>query len=229
MALGGGAPDARSPEVILEDARTLFAFLSGAEEPAAADIVLAMGGSDLRVADTAARAFFQCRAQWLVCTGGFGKDTEGVLPEPESVLYAERCVRLGVPRDRILVERRSTNSGENFQFAKALLAERGIFPRTGTAACKPYMAKRAWATASWQWPEVRWSTACQSIDLPDYLRQTGDPELVLNLMAGDLQRLRVYAGRFQTPVDVPDPVWAAFERLAADGYDKYVIRDSGTG
>lgn len=44
-------------------------------------------------------------------------------------------------------------------------------------------------------------------------------------MAGDLQRLRVYAGRFQAPVEVPEPVWAAYERLAGDGYDRYVVRE----
>ena len=211
---------------ILADAQVLYTFLSAVEDaPDMADIVLAMGGSDLSVADTAARAFFDCHAGWLVCTGGFGKDTAGVLPEPESVLYAKRCMELGVPEDRILTERRSTNSGENFRFAKALLAERGIFPRTGVVAGKPYMAKRAWATASMQWPEVRWGVAFQRAGLAEYLGQREDAASVLNLMVGDLQRLRVYAGRFQTPVEVPDPIWAAYERLAADGYDQYVIRE----
>ena len=44
-------------------------------------------------------------------------------------------------------------------------------------------------------------------------------------MVGDLQRLRVYAGRFQAPVEVPEPVWAAYERLAGAGCDRYVIRE----
>ena len=44
-------------------------------------------------------------------------------------------------------------------------------------------------------------------------------------MVGDLQRLRVYAELgYQVPVEVPAEVWAAYERLAADGYDRYVIR-----
>ena len=47
---------------------------------------------------------------------------------------------------------------------------------------------------------------------------------VLHLMVGDLQRLRVYSGRFQAPVEVPDSIWLAYERLAADGYDRFVIR-----
>lgn len=210
---------------ILSDGQALFDFLSDmGEETGPAELVLAMGGSDLSVADTAAQAFFDRRAKWLVCTGGYGKDTAGVLAQPESVCFARRCAALGVPEEHIFVERRSSNSGENFRFAKALLEERGIAPRTGAAACKPYMAKRAWATAAKQWPEVRWSVACRRVGFAEYLREQEDAKLVFDLMVGDLQRLRVYAGTFQEPVEVPEPVWRAYERLAADGCDRFVIR-----
>lgn len=211
---------------ILRDARLLFAFLSEAEQTVGpADLVLAMGSQDLNVADTAARAFFDRKAQWLVCSGGLGKDTATLFQEPEGVLYARRCRELGVPEERVLIEDRASNSGENFQFSRALLAGRGIFPKTGVIACKPYMAKRAWAAGTMQWPEVRWSVACPRLTLEEYLAQGNDPTAVLELMTGDLQRLRVYAGRFQAPVEVPEEVWAAYERLAGAGYDRYMIRE----
>lgn len=217
---------ARSMDDILKDAREVFSFLSQAEAAAGpAGVVLAMGSQDLGVAGTAAEAFFDTAAQWLVCSGGFGKDTAALFRQPEGVLYARRCVELGVPEERILVEDKAANSGENFQFSKALLARRGIFPRTGVIACKPYMARRAWATGAMQWPEVRWSVARVDVGLEEYLTQGNDLRAVLELMVGDLQRLRVYAGRFQAPVEVPEPVWAAHERLAADGYDRFVIRE----
>ena len=57
----------------------------------------------------------------------------------------------------------------------------------------------------------------------EYLEERKDPETILNLMVGDLQRLRAYAGTFQEPVEVPEPVWAAFQRLAADGYNRFVL------
>ena len=109
----------RTNDEILSDARMLYDLLSQAEElPGPAEMVLAMGGSDLGVADTAAEAFFQREASWLICTGGYGKDTAGVLPQPEAALYARRCAALGVPEDRIIVENRSTNCGENLRFAR---------------------------------------------------------------------------------------------------------------
>ena len=212
-------------DIILEDAQCLFAFLSYAEEgPESADMILAMGSQDLMVANTAAHGFFKKSARWLVCSGGLGKDTAAVFLEPEGVLYARRCQQLGVPADRILVEQRATNSGENFQYSRALLEERGIFPRSGAIACKPYMARRAWATGMKQWPEVSWSVARPEVGFQAYIDQGNDMTAVLELMVGDLQRLRVYAGRFQEPVEGPEPVWAAFERLAGAGYDRTVLR-----
>lgn len=217
----------RTLDDILRDGSALFAFLSDSEPASGpAGIVLAMGSQDPRVADTAARAFHEAKADYLICSGGFGKDTAGFLKEPESVLYARRCRELGVPEDRILIEDRSTNSGENFRFSRELLAERKLYPRTGVVACKPYMAKRAWATGTKQWPEVLWSVFRQELSLTEYLGQGNDLTTVLNLMTGDLQRLRTYAGTFQEPVPVPEPVWQAYERLAADGYNQYIIREN---
>lgn len=215
----------RGLEARLRDGQILFAFLSEADPPPEkADFVLAMGSQDLNVADTAAQAFRETRAEWLVCSGGFGKDTAALFHRPEGALYAQRCRSAGIPAERLIVEDRSSNSGENFLFSRQLLRERGILPGTGVIACKPYMAQRARATGTKQWPEVRWSVFPQSIRLTEYLDRGNNLAAVLNLMTGDLQRLRVYSGSFQTPVEVPDPVWAAYERLTADGYDRFVIR-----
>ena len=45
-------------------------------------------------------------------------------------------------------------------------------------------------------------------------------------MVGDLQRIRLYAGRgFQIHQDIPDDVWRDYEDLVEAGYDKYLVRD----
>lgn len=221
---------ARTPEEQLQDAEILFAFLSRAEPPpdGPVDLVLAMGSQDLDTADMAVRAFQKTGAQRLVCSGGFGKDTSRLFCEPEAVLFGRRCLELGVPEERLILETRAANSGENFTCTRELLAARGIAPRTGVIACKPYMARRAWATGVWQWPQVRWSVFPWEITLPEYLDRGNDRRTVLELMTGDLQRMRLYAGRYQAAVEVPEPVWAAYERLAADGCDRYVIRETRT-
>jgi hypothetical protein len=59
---------------------------------------------------------------------------------------------------------------------------------------------------------------------PLSLEEYGADDTSVSLMVGDLQRLRVYAEKgFQAPVEVPDEIWSAYERLVAAGYDQYMI------
>ena len=192
---------------MISDAELIYNFLSSpGPVPDKADVIIALGTYDLRVADYAAEVFLSGRAPLLICSGGLGKLTSSLFT--------------GVPSEDILIEAASTNTGENFRFSRELLSERGISPSTGIAVCKPYMAKRAWATGTKQWPEVTWSVMTQPLSLEEY----GTDDTTIALMVGDLQRLRVYAEKgFQAPVEVPDEIWSAYERLVAAGYDQYVI------
>lgn len=208
-----------------QDAELIFNFLTEhKKEEAHADILLIPGSHDLRVADHAASLFLKGRADWLVCSGGFGKITEGSFSEPEAVLFARRCMKQGVPEDRIILEQEATNTGENFINSRQVLASRGIVPKTGLIVCKPYMAKRAWATGTKQWPEVHWMVDPAPIAFSDYAAPDTPYEQLVELLVGDLQRMAVYADQgFQVPVQVPENVWQAWERLVQAGFDRFVI------
>ena len=211
---------------IRQDAEQVYNFLAETDPlPERADFILAAGTYDLRVADHAARLFLDGYAPLIVCSGGFGKLTSQLFHQPEAELFAARCRRLGVPEDCILTEPRATNTGENFTYSRELLEARSIMPQTGIVACKPYMARRVWATGTKQWPEVRWFPCGMPLSLEEYLTDEVTWEETVPLMVGDLQRLRVYEEMgYQVHVEVPDDVWQAYERLAAAGYDRYVIR-----
>ncbi len=94
--------------------------------------------------------------------------------------------------------------------------------RSGILVAKPYMTRRAVATARRQWPGVAWSAASPELGFDAF---DADERQFIELMVGDLQRMVVYAERgFQVPMPVPAVVWAAYEELARLGYDRHVIR-----
>ena len=216
----------RTREEILRDAELLYRFHADCgDAPAEADLLLAAGSHDLRVPRHAAALFLAGTAPWLLCTGGLGKITEELWSEPEALLFARECRAMGVPEERLLLEDRSTNTGENFRFGRELLLRRGIPAESGIIVCKPYMAARAKAAAGVQWPEVKWTCRVPPIPFREYCGSGGEFDREIELMTGDLQRLRVYAEKgWQAPVHVPEAVWEAYERLAGDGFDRYVIR-----
>jgi len=195
---------------------------------APADAIMVLCSHDLRVAERGAELFLQGMAPLLIFSGGLGSITRQLMTRPEAELFAEIAERAGVPPDRILVENRSTNTGENVLFTKQLLSERGLDIRRFILVQKPYMERRTFATFKKVWPEPAVAVTSPQVTMDEYLRAYSSESLsaadVVSIMVGDLQRIRVYAGRgFQIPQDVPGHVWRAYEQLVALGYDSRLV------
>ena len=192
------------------------------------DAILVLCSHDTVVAARGAELFLQRWAPLLIFAGGLGAITRRLWREPEADQFARIAVGMGVPEDRILIENRSTNTGENILFTKALLAEKGLDPQTFIVVQKPYMERRSYATFSKVWPEKEVRVTSPSLSLDQYLRECShgalSPDDVIGIMVGDLQRIRLYPEKgFQIHQEIPDDVWRAYEELVKAGYDKYLI------
>lgn len=193
-----------------------------------ADAILVLCSHDLRVAERGARLYLDGWAPLLIFSGGLGSITRGMWSEPEADRFAEIAMGMGVPDERILVENRSTNTGENVLFTKALLAERRIDAEKFILVQKPYMERRGYATFRKLWPEKRVIVTSPQVSFDEYLAGYSNDDLtsddVISIMVGDLQRIRVYARKgFQIEQEIPEDVWAAYEELVAAGYDRHLI------
>jgi uncharacterized SAM-binding protein YcdF (DUF218 family) len=192
------------------------------------DAVLVLCSHDLRVAERGAELFLEGWAPLLIFSGGLGSITRALMTTPEADQFAEIARRMGVPADRILIENKSTNTGENVTFTRALLDAHGLSPRTFIVVQKPYMERRSYATFRKVWPEPQVRVTSPQVSMDEYLRGYSHGSLsardVISIMVGDLQRIRLYAERgFQIAQDVPDDVWAAYEELVRAGYDQRLV------
>ncbi|MEW2355989.1 YdcF family protein [Spirillospora sp. NPDC029432] len=186
---------------------------------ARADVVLAMGCHDVRVAVQAARLWHEGWAPLVVVSGGRGKVTSG-WAETEARVFARAVREHGVPEDALLLEETATNTGENITATRRLLEGREI--RRGILVAKPYMTRRSLATAMRQWPGVEWLASAPEVGYEAHA-DGPDGRRFLELMVGDLRRMAVYAERgFQVPMPVPEEAWAAHEELARLGYGRYL-------
>ena len=219
---------AKSPaitEAILADALMLWDFHGERKVPERADFILAMGSHDERVAEEAARTFLNGLASILVTSGGYGKVTRDLWHVTEGERFAQIARTMGVPDAAILVEPKAANTGDNVVFTRQVLQQHGFTPQSGLLVTKPYMCRRAYATAAKQWPEIRWFVSAPEITFDNYPNDEVPLGRMINLMVGDLQRLKIYGENgFQIPVYIPDAVWASFERLRDAGFDDFVIR-----
>jgi uncharacterized SAM-binding protein YcdF (DUF218 family) len=197
-------------------------------ELARADAILVLCSHDERVAERGAQLFLEGWASLLIYSGGRGAITEKLWDEPEAERFARIAVSMNVPRDRILIEPNSTNTGENIRFTKQLLAENGIDPQSFIVVQKPYMERRAYATFRKMWPDKQVVLTSPQVSFAEYLADYAHDSLstadVVSIMVGDLQRIKLYPELgYQIAQEIPEEVWSAYQRLVNQGYDKYLI------
>ncbi len=203
-------------------ARIIWDYHCLGQSPAPADVIVALGTNDLRVAEYAAELYLRGFAPMLVCSGGVAH-TDDLLAtawdRTEAEVFAEVAMARGVPRDRILLERQAINTAENFRYTRKL-----IQPSSIVIAVKPFMQRRVAATIAVEWPEVVYTMGSPSLTMDEYFTPELTPEKVINIMVGDLQRIWLYADRgWAARQPVLAEVRAAFDGLVAMGYDKHLV------
>lgn len=191
--------------------------------PEKADCIVGFGNFNDNIARRAAELYHQGYGAKVLFTGGLGRNTLGVLPEPEAVRFARVAMECGVPEEDILREERSTNTAENILFTRKMLEEAGLPHGHILAVHQPFMERRIRAALGVYWPEVRATTASPRVTIAQYLedsvKQGITEQAAIAVIVGDFQRIDVYARKgYQLPQEIPQEAWAAFHRLVELGY-----------
>ena len=156
-----------------------------------AEVILVLCSHDTAVAERGAELYLEGRAPLLVFSGGLGVITKNLWSEPEAELFARIARGMGVPDPDILVETRSTNTGENVQFTRRLLKERGLEPESLILVQKPYMERRTYATFKNYWPGPRVSVTSPQVSFEEYLKNHSNRALIFDFPQGlDRQRAK---------------------------------------
>jgi uncharacterized SAM-binding protein YcdF (DUF218 family) len=189
------------------------------------DCILVLGSHDTRVGVRGAELYLRGYAPLLVFSGGLGRLTKEMWKESEADLFARIAMNMGVPKEAILVENRSTNTGENILFTQQLLQSRGFDPKSFIVVQKPYMERRSYATFKKHWPTKDLTVTSPQIPFEHYPTNEISLEKVISIMVGDLQRIKVYPEKgFQIYQEIPKDVWDAYEQLVHLGFDQHLIR-----
>lgn len=206
-------------------AKILWEFNNLNQSIKKSDCILVLGSNDVRVAQRGAELFLQGFVSIIIFSGNVGRLTKGMWDKPEGKIFAEEAIKMGVPQDKILIERESTNTGENILFTKKLLEDKNISVNSIILVQKPYMQKRAYATFKKVWPEKEVIVTAPQITFEEYPNDIISKDSVMNIMVGDTQRIKLYPEKgFQIPQEMPGDVWAAFEELVNRGYTKHLIK-----
>lgn len=194
-----------------------------------ADCIVGFGCYDEDIPVRCAELYRQGYAPVVVFSGGLGRNTTGLFTETEAERFARIAETHGVPRERIVLEDRSSNSAENLLFTPRVLEQQGITAKKIIAVHKPYMERRLLAAMGVYWPGVSAVITSPRVTLEEHLAHAASVGMsekrVLDTIVGDLQRMRVYAQKgYQIPQEIPEEVWGAFVNLCQMGYTSQLVK-----
>ena len=207
----------------------IWDYLCLNQKPEKADLIVGFGNFNTDIARRAAQLYLEGFAPKILFTGGLGRNTEGLLPEPEAVRFAKVAVSCGVPESAILLEDQSTNTRENIEFTRVLLEASSIPTHHILGVHQPFMERRIKAAMGVYWPELDFSVTSPQVTIPEYLARAKEQGISENasvsVIVGDFQRMDLYARKgYQLPQEIPEKAWEAFRELVAMGYDRQLAK-----
>ncbi|WP_312979081.1 YdcF family protein [Atlantibacter sp.] len=241
---------------LINAANTLGQWLAqddSAVLPAAKDIglVVLAGNAAIPAIDAACREAAQRKVPLLI-SGGIGHSTPflyaavarhpryNVLPttgRSEAAVLADIATRFWhIPADKLLVEDKSTNCGENAAFTRDMMTARDVLPPQAIVVQDPTMQRRTAATFARVWRDAEHQVEWFNVPgmVPTLITTPRDTRFAegegwwsvdryLSLIVGEIPRLRNdkdgYGpnGRgFIEAVDIPEAVLAAWQTLRHD-------------
>ena len=194
-----------------------------------ADCIVGFGNFNTDIARRAAELYHEGWAPKILFTGGLGRNTEGLLLEPEAVRFANVAMACGVPEEDIILEPKSTNTKENIEFTREKLKTLNLSHPRILGVHQPFMERRIKAAMGVYWPDLDFQVTSPQVTIPQYLRRAAEQGITENasvsVIVGDFQRMDLYAKLgYQLPQQIPDMAWEAFHQLVEMGYDKQLAK-----
>ena len=207
----------------------LWDYLGMHQKPEKADVIVGFGNFNDNIARRAAELYLQGYAPKILFTGGLGRNTKNLLPEPEAERFARVAMECGVPEGDILREDRSTNTKENILFTREMLERLGLKHEKILGVHQPFMERRICAAMGVYWPEQSFRVTSPQVSIPEYLREAERQGMTqegsISVIVGDFQRMDLYARLgYQLPQEIPEQAWEAFRQLVDMGYDKQLAK-----
>lgn len=210
-------------------AKIIWNYLRMRQSIKKADAIFVLCSIDDRVAEFGAQLFLAGYGKWLIFSGGTAHQDDLLKTDyagSEAEHFASIAIKLGVPKNKILIEDQAKNTGQNVKFVNVLLKEKNLHCKSFILVQKPYMERRTFATFKKQWPvpTTKIFVTSPPIQYENYFNVDNTKKQVINIMVGDLQRVLEYPRLgFQIKQPVPAKVLRAYEKLVNAGFDEHLI------
>lgn len=181
-----------------------------------ADIVVGFGHFDLRIAERCAEIWQAGLAPRILFTGGVGAGSADLnMPEAEAFAQALFEQIPDFPRDHLIIESRSTNTGDNVRLSLELMRQAGWQIGSAILVATPFRQRRVMQT----WAKVADEISAQNAPPASDLATDQDlfakkQEDLIAQLPGEIERLISYPQRgWIAPAEIPTDISQAATQI----------------
>ena len=157
------------------------------------DVVFVFGSVDLDVPKKAAELFNKGLSPLILVSGKLGHLTKGSFKKTEAETFADELIKLGVPKNKLLIEKEALHTSQNIKFGMKLLKQKGIKVNRAILVTIPFLSRRCKETFSKLFPNLDLISCPAYTDLEIFLKKRPDTDSIR--LQEEIDRLEEYAKR----------------------------------
>ena len=205
----------------IKNAEIIFNYLyMGDSAVEKSDLIVGFGHFDMKIPRQCGLLYKQGLSEKILFSGGVGAGSAD-LKEPEAVAFKKELLHNlpDLKEEAILIEEKSTNTGENVQFSQRLLEgldsnftfSKGI--KSVIAVANPCRQKRVYLTLRKHYPALTVYNCPPKADLEGEIQMFGSKgEDFIALLVGELERI----------INYPEKGFIEYERVPEDVEKAYL-------
>ena len=215
-------------EEIIRKLKVIWDYMDLGMTISKADVIIGCGCSDLLVPIKCAKLYKDNYAPLIIFSGGLGKMTDNFFSKTEAEIYKDIAINEGVPEDKILIENKSTNTGDNFRFSLELLNDKDIKADKIIIVHHACVEKRTFSSAKAIINNKELIITSSDITFEEFINKLESNNEKINdnisVIVGDIQRIVVYPQfGWQIENEISDEVIDAYNYLKNLGFNKFVM------
>ena len=193
------------------------------------DLIIGCGCSNLDIPIKCGELLKEGYAPKILFTGGLGKITKDIFLKSEAETFKEIVISDGIREEDILIETKSTNTGDNLRFALKLLDKTNIKHDKILIVHGPFNERRTYSSAKNILKNKDLIITSPNVTFDEYLKilESKSIEKIIDeisVIVGDIQRLIIYP-QFGWQIEnvVPDSIIKDYYFLKKLGFSKYIL------
>ncbi len=215
--------------LIKEKLEIIWNYMKLQEPLEKCDIIIGCGCASLDIPVRCADLLKEGYGEKIIFAGGKGKITKDHFQKTESEIYKEIALKEGIKEKDILIENKSTNTGDNFKFALKVIENNNLKVDKILIVHKPMNERRTLATAQALIKDKQLFITSTDMSFEDYFAKLNSKSYEdifkeISVIIGDIQRLIIYPQfGWLVKMEVPDKIKECYFTLKELGFTKYII------